>query len=92
LYINGLGDGIADHLDVLKETRAERYEFLPHIVGDLIPLMNDGSGSHYCLVCRDGGHDFGKVVYWAHDDPAGANQVPEVVAASFEQWVASMLA
>jgi cell wall assembly regulator SMI1 len=86
--INGAGVGVPGHLDVVRETAAERSLFEPNLPANLVPISNDGAGSHYCVdLTSPSMPNFAPVVYFAHDNPAGSSQLPETVDASFEAWV-----
>lgn len=80
----GLGSNIPDYLSIVKETLLERKQFRPHIPVHLLPIENDGSGSHYCLDVSSA-HDDPPVVFWSHDDDE--EQAPDVVSNSFTSWL-----
>jgi cell wall assembly regulator SMI1 len=80
----GLGPAVPRNLDITQMTLAERHEFHPHIPVGLVPLFNDGSGSHYCIVVADGPAN-GNVVYWDHE--LGEGQIPDTVSHDLTAWL-----
>ena len=80
LEVNGLGDDVPAHLDLVSVTLDERSAFQPSLAEHLVPLANDGAGNLYCLDTFDG-----KIVFRDHeslDEPE-----PEVVAPSLGSWL-----
>lgn len=49
LELFGLGNDVPRHLDCIERTLSERTEMHPRIPHDLLPIMNNGGGDHYCL-------------------------------------------
>lgn len=89
IELYGLGADVPDYLNVVKVTLSERNEMEPALQKDLIPLLNDGFGNHYCL-------DTGRmtdlecpVVFWNHEE--ASDQDVEIVAPNFSTWLMSML-
>jgi hypothetical protein len=81
--------GLSDHpsVDVVGITLEERRIMRPAMPWNLIPILNDGYGNHYCLdtsVSKDGECP---VVFWNHERPA--NQTPEFVADAYIDWLES---
>lgn len=87
--IFGLGADVPAHLDIVSTTMAERHSLRPRLPHSLLPVMNDGAGNHYCIQTKV--DDFGTypVVFWNHEQDE--EQVPEVVAESFIEWVVARL-
>ena len=86
-YVYGLGEGIPDYLNVVKTTILEREAAEPALPRFLVPIMNDGSGNHYCLDSRQSNNGEMTVVFWDHESPDGKSQVPEIVSPSFDGWL-----
>ena len=87
--IFGLGPGVPEYLNVVKITVSEREDMRPAIPSQLVPIMNDGFGNHYCLeTSRVSGNEC-NVVIWNHELPN--NQAPEFVAKSFADWLNGLL-
>ena len=89
IELYGLGKDLPRaYLDLVSTTVSERTEMQPNIPHDLLPLMNDGYGNQYCLDLR---HSDGEpeVVFWNHDH--GSEQVPEVRAKNYIDWLDEML-
>jgi cell wall assembly regulator SMI1 len=85
----GVGRAVPKHLDLIANTMRERADFRPYMPTNLIPVMPDGAGNHYCLdVSRA---ELGKcpVVFWDHDQDEA--QTPEIVAPSFSVWIVNHL-
>jgi hypothetical protein len=80
----GLGPAVPRYLDITRETLSERNEFHPHIPVGLVPLFNDGSGSHYCVVVGSGPAK-GSIVYWNHE--LGEGQTPDPIAQDLTSWL-----
>jgi cell wall assembly regulator SMI1 len=80
----GLGAGVPAHLNLVRNTVAERTEFHPHIPSHLIPFMPNGGGDHYCVDLSARADD-PPVVFWNHElDTA---QQPEQLADTFSSWL-----
>src|SRR5262245_39483618 len=86
--VYGIGAGVPEHLNIVSNTIGEREEFEPHMPHHLIPVMNDGSGNHYCLdsSCANADDEM-PIVFWDHESPAGESQMPKAVAPTFEHWL-----
>jgi cell wall assembly regulator SMI1 len=87
--IYGLGHDVPKYLDVVRQTLRERTELEPRLPLALVPVMNDGAGNNYCLDTSKLIHNECPVVLWNHE--MGGNQVPETVAASFDNWFCALL-
>jgi cell wall assembly regulator SMI1 len=83
IEIYGVGAGVPKHLDLLEITQSERTEMHPRLRSDLIPIMNDGGGNLYCVDTRQPTSE--AIVFWDHD--LDADQEPEFVSPSFEEWL-----
>jgi len=86
-HLELFGLGAPPHLDLVRVTQSERTEMNPALPSHLIPVMNNGGGSLFCLdttVANDP-----PIVFWDHE--AGVDQVPEVVAKSFSAWLWGLL-
>lgn len=79
----GFGAGVPAHLDVIRVVGWEREGAQPPMSPALLPIENNGGGDHYCIDLAAPGHP---VIFWSHDDPLGPDQLPAVVAPSFEAW------
>ena len=63
----GLGKDVPSFLDLVQETLYERTEGCPHLPNQLLPILNDGAGNHYCLdVAKTKSGDC-PVVFWDHE-------------------------
>jgi hypothetical protein len=80
----GLGTGVPEHLNLVECTIAERTVLYPNIPTQFIPILNNGSGDHYCLDLRPNAAD-PPVVFWNHE--LGSDQMPELVARRFSGWL-----
>jgi cell wall assembly regulator SMI1 len=80
----GIGAGVPEHLNLVDRTISERTTLHPIIPRHLLPVLNDGSGNHFCLDLRDGNAD-PPMVFWSHE--LGTDQTPIVVASSFSSWL-----
>lgn len=81
----GLGRDVPLHLNLLRNTFAERNEMQPSLPPSLVPIMNDGAGNHYCLdLSRDSNTDC-PIIFWDHE--LEDRQCPERVASSFVDWL-----
>lgn len=76
----GLGLDVPSYLDLVRMTQSERGEVGSPIPPDLIPVLNDGGGNHYCVSIPDG-----RVVLWDHS--LGEDQTPEPCSSDFEAWL-----
>jgi len=84
----GLGSDVPNHMSLLLITASERTVMNPRLRHSLVPVMNDGGGNLYCVdTARE--QQVAPVVFWDHD--LGADQDPEFVAASFEDWLLERL-
>lgn len=82
----GLGPDVPFHLDLVRTTLSERSDVTtPRMPAHLVAVMNDGSGSHYCLdVDRMTGGE-APVVHWDHAQDE--SQEPMTVADDFASWL-----
>lgn len=90
--IYGLGPDAPEHLNLVTITRDERSAMVPGLRKDILPLMNDGGGNHYCLDLQSapgGLNPEPSVVFWSHN--LDEDQVPEFVSGSFVEWLSSRL-
>lgn len=85
----GLGSDVPPHLDLMKNTLAERTEMRPALPTVLVPVMNDGAGNHYCLDTSMMADGECPIVFWDHEQPA--EQVPDRVAPSFDHMIIDLL-
>src|SRR5262245_11244389 len=85
--IYGLGPGIPDFLSVVNNTIDEREAVEPPLPIFLIPIMNDGSGNHYCLDSSQIREGEMPIVFWYHEASTGRFQKPEVVSPTFDSWL-----
>jgi cell wall assembly regulator SMI1 len=85
----GLGRDVPAYLELIRNTRAEREKMHPFLLPDLVPLMNDGAGNHYCLDTRMMKEGECPVVFWNHE--LGENQDPERVSDDFVNWIIGIL-
>jgi cell wall assembly regulator SMI1 len=89
--IYGLGPDTTQASNVWDNMVVESAHADPPLRSSLVPLMNDGAGSHYCLNTARMRGGRCPVVFWDHEDPEGELQKPKVVAKSFEEWVSKLL-
>lgn len=80
----GLGAGVPQHLDLVRNTKAERSEFHPYIPHHLIPFLPNGGGDHYCIDLSSGADD-PPVVFWNHE--LDSEQRPPLLADRFTSWL-----
>ncbi len=81
---NGLGAGVPEHVNLVRETLAEREMFRPYIPIHLLPLENNGAGDHFCIDLTAGLED-PPVVFWSHDEDE--SQTPEPESDRFSSWL-----
>lgn len=86
----GLGSNTPPHLELVKNTLVERETMGPTMPMQLVPVMNDGAGNHFCLDTSTLVDGECPVVFWDHEQ--GFNQKPQVVAQSFDLWMVDLLA
>ncbi len=86
----GLGSDVPPHLNLIRNTEVERNKMRPALLRSLVPLMNDGTGNHYCLDMHKMHDSEYPVVFWDHE--LGEDQDPELVSDAFDSWLMSMLA
>ncbi len=53
----------------------------------LIPFSPDGLGNHYCFDMRSRDAESCSIIFWQHDLAYTDDESPEVVNASFADWV-----
>lgn len=85
----GLGADVPPYLELVKHTFVERNAMRPSLPPNLIPVMNDGGGNHYCLDSTQTQNGECPIVFWDHD--LGEDQLPEPVSTSFEVWLLDLL-
>lgn len=85
IEIAGVGDNVPRHLDIVARTKAERTEFRPFLRDGLIPICNDGTGSHYCIDATNSSDVRACIVYWDHE--LYEDQTPTWRAASLADWL-----
>jgi len=85
----GLGADTPAYLDLVRNTLVERKIMEPTLPSQLVPVMNDGAGNHFCLDTSNFINGECSVVFWDHEQ--GVDQKPEVVAPSFDNWITSLL-
>jgi hypothetical protein len=83
--IYGLGKDVPRHLSLADITLSEWTEMRPRLRRSLIPVLNDGGGNLYCIDTSAGKDGVLPMVFWDHE--LDANQVPEIVSPSFEDWL-----
>jgi hypothetical protein len=89
LEIYGIGARVPKYLSLVEITLSERSEMRPKLRPDLVPVMNDGGGNLFCLDTAAGTSGSGAIVFWDH--ALDADQDPEIIAASFEEWLSAKL-
>ncbi|NJO33476.1 MAG: SMI1/KNR4 family protein [Rhodospirillales bacterium] len=85
----GLGQDVPMHLDLVRNTAAERTQMRPLMPPALVPIMNDGAGNHYCLDISQSTGDECPIVFWDHD--LGESQKAEPVSPTFAVWIVDLL-
>ncbi len=85
--VYGLGAGIPEYLDVVKQTLWERIEARYHLPRHLIPIMNSGGGDQYCLDTSQPEDGESPVVLFDHE--LGSEQEPSRVGDTFSLWLAN---
>jgi len=86
----GLGSDVPPHLDLIRNTEAERNQMHPAMLLSLVPLLNDGAGNHYCLDVRKMRDSECPIVFWDHE--LGEDQNPKPVFDAFDKWLMGLLA
>jgi cell wall assembly regulator SMI1 len=85
----GLGEDVPFHLHLLKNTLFERSEMSPSMPFNLVPILNDGSGNHYCLDCSRIENGECPIVFWSHE--LGDDQSPVQIDINFNNWLIKLL-
>ncbi|WP_435009588.1 SMI1/KNR4 family protein [Tundrisphaera lichenicola] len=85
-HVHGIGYGVPDLANVVLNTIDERDDFEPLLPNHLIPVMNDGSGNHFCIDINKSRHGISPIVFWDHESRDGQSQIPELISPSFEKW------
>lgn len=88
--IYGLGDDVPTDLDLATMTAQERNLFRPLLPSALLPLLNDGGSTLYCLQMDAAVRGIAPVVAWSIED--GEDQRPERVSSSFAEWFIDLMA
>lgn len=83
----GLGSHVPRHLELVHMTVSERTGVACPLPANLVPLLNDGGGNHFCIDTQ--APNEGRVVFWDHD--LGTDQVPDHVAESLVDWLFELL-
>lgn len=83
----GLGADVPRYLELVEHTRSERTECHPRLRRNLVPLLNDGFGNHYCIDTDSEGEP--PVVFWNHE--AGEEQTPKFEANDFVSWLNELM-
>jgi cell wall assembly regulator SMI1 len=79
-------------IDLLSVYKWERNESGNPIRRDLLPIMPDGEGNHYCLDLANGSTTTAPVVFWQHDyDYEAHSDSPDVVAGDFVSFLQNIL-
>lgn len=89
--VYGLGPDAEKATDVYENAATEHVMAEPQMRAELVPLMNDGMGNHYCLDTDQTKDGVCPVVFWQHDHPKGEMQKARRVAASFTAWLDKLL-
>ncbi len=85
--ILGLGPDAFKEANVSEVAHWEHVRAFPPMPHALIPVMNDGSGNHFCLDTSKMKEGRCPIVFWEHDHEDGELQKPKRIKASFEQWL-----
>jgi hypothetical protein len=85
----GLGVDVPHHLNLVTIAKSEREEANPPLRSYLIPVANDGGGNLFCLDVSEPYRDEFPVVFWDHE--GGSDQVPDLVAGDFSEWLSERL-
>ena len=85
----GIGPAVPAHLELVRNTVAERTQMQPSLPSALIPVMNDGAGNHFCLDTAKTSDSECPVVFWDHE--LGGGQVPATVSETFDTWLVALL-
>jgi hypothetical protein len=89
--IYGLGPDVSESESVDRNVVFEHVRADPPMASNLIPIMNDGAGNHFCLDTKQMKGGTCPVVFWDHEHPKGEMQRPRKIAGSFAQWILSLL-
>jgi cell wall assembly regulator SMI1 len=87
----GLGGDVPDHLDLVRATESERTQMRPRLRRQLVPLMSDGAGNHYCLDTSRLLSGRCPVIFWDHEHELAEDQQPLEQADDFVTWMAERL-
>ena len=83
----GLGPDVPQEYALARNAFSERYEAQPFIPQHLVPIMNDGAGNNFCLDTSRLDNGECPVVFWDHEHEDGADQLPNQISPSFDQWI-----
>ncbi len=87
----GLGPDVPFHLELVGVTASERTHIEPRLPHHLVPLMDDGARSPFCLdTWSRSRYGEAPVVFW--NRTLGEDQVPEEVAEDFLAWLSRLIA
>jgi hypothetical protein len=87
--IYGLGADVPAFLDIVTVATQERTSFGPRLPGTLLPILNDGGSTLYCLKLDAGVGGVCPVVAWALE--GDDDQIPQRVSSSFAAWFATLM-
>ncbi len=90
--IYGIGPSCPRPYALVEHVVLERTECEPNIPHQLVPVLNDGAGNHYCLDTSRFHGDECPVVFWDHEHWDGSDQSPEEVSPSFDRWLIDRIA
>lgn len=85
IALYGLGSDVPRHLDLVSMTESERTEMHPRLRTDLVPIMNDGAGNHYCIDGSPSGPSEPPMLFWDHE--LDEEQTPEEYGEDFSSWL-----
>jgi hypothetical protein len=70
-----------------KNYKFEHEEVANSMYDYLIPFSPDGGGNHYCFDTRTINENSCNIIFWQHDYPYTADDVPEITNPSFTEWI-----
>lgn len=78
--------------ELVEFSLEEAYNFEHYEVGNpmpeyLVPFSPDGGGNHYCFDLRTDNPESCEVIFWQHDLIYSDDDKPEIVNASFADWI-----
>lgn len=87
--VYGLGVDKPDYVDVIRMTLLERSQPAVPLPNSWVCVMNDGAGNLVSFDTARVAEGSSPMLLWDHE--LGESQRPEILASSFQEWLAGML-